>query len=284
MATIDDVTSALVSVVAAVAYPIGNPPSVLGYPVKIYAGWPAPQDLDADVVETAGSPKAAHLTVYPLPTERNVTRFQAKYEEDPLPAATYTATISGQTITIGGAAPATFFGQNIGLVIGSKGYGVATTAGQAPAQIAASLQALVVVDFPGASVSGSAITLPASARIVAARVGVSGTVRKAARTQEKQVQVIIWTSNPTSRAALSQVVDNALADTHWISMPDGSMARLKYVGSREDDFGQKARIYRRTQTFTVEYTTYAVQTASQISVEVLNLLDANNAVIVSTAA
>lgn len=282
MATIDDVEAALVATLEAAFYPTGSPPSVLGYPVKIYAGWPGPQDLDTNLVETSGIPKAAHVTVYPLPTERNVTRFQARYEEDPLPAATYTASYVGQVVTIGGAAPSTFFGQNVAVIAGGKGYAVATTAGQTAAQVAQAIQALAVVDFPGTSVAGAVITFPANARVTAARVGVSGTARKAARTVEKQVQVTQWTSNPTSRKALSQVVDSALADTHWLTMPDGSAAKLKYTGSREDDFDQKQRIYRRQHNFAVEYTTFVVQTATQISVEVLNLHDPSNAVIASS--
>lgn len=279
MATIDDVEAALVSAVTTILYPTGSPPSALGYPVKVYAGWPGAQDLDAGMVETGGAPKAAHVSVYPLDAERNVTRFQSTYEDDPLPAATYSVAVAGQAVTIGGAAPATFFTQNVSLIINGAAYSYGPSAGQTPAQIASALQTLIAIDLPGTTVSGAVITVQSGARITAARVGVSGTARKPLRTIEKQVQVHLWTSSPTSRKAISALVDPGLCDIQWLTLADGSRAKLVYHGQRDDDFPQKQRIYRRSFTFTVEFTTYAVQTATQITVQTETLRDADGALI-----
>lgn len=284
MATIDDVEAALVAAIASVFYPTGTPPSVVGYPVKIYAGWPLPADLDKDMVEVSGHPTAAHISVYPLKSERNVTRFSATYTDDPLPAATYTATVAGQVVTVAGAAPATFFTQNVALIINGAAYAYGPSAGQTPAQIAQALQSLIVVDLPGTTVSGAAITLPPSARITAARVGVSGTARKPVRTVEKQVQINIWTSSPSSRKDLGALVEPVLSDTSWITLADGSRSKLTYHSQQDDDFTQKQRIYRRQLTFMVEFTTYVVQDAVQIVVQTDNLRDATGALIKSVNA
>lgn len=268
MASISDVEAALVALIDAQLYPNGDAgASAVGYPVKIYAGWPDPATLDGDLVETSrgsGKPLAAHVSIYPLPHERNVTRYPQTAQDGALPAATYTLTASGQVITVGGAAPATYFAQNLAVFVNGKPYVTGVTPGQAPAQIAAALGALIVADVPGTTVTGALITLPAGARIGALRVGVSATSTRNVRQQEKQFQISVWTSNPASRSAIADLIDPVLADTPWLSFPDGSAGRLIYRLTREDDFVQQQRTYRRSLIYTVEYATLRTTTAAQI--------------------
>lgn len=267
MATISDVEAALQALIYGALYPNAAPPSVLGYPVKIYAGWPDPATVDADMVESppqSGKPTAAHVAIYPLPTEKNTTRYPATANDGALSAATYTLTASGQVITVGGAAPATYFAQNLAVFVDGKPYVTGATAGQTPAQLAAALQALIVADVAGTTVSGAAITVPAGARIGALRVGVTATSWREVRRQEKHFQIATLSSNPASRAAVADTFDPVLADTPRLALPDGTTGRLICRLTREDDYVQKQRVYRRIHIVSVEYATLRTTTAAQI--------------------
>lgn len=273
MASVSTVEDALAALVTATLYPTGSPPSVVGYPVKVYAGWPDPATLDADMVETAGKPAAAHVSIYPLPVERNVTRYPGDRRDNTLPAATYTLMTNGQAITVGGSAPSPYSPQNLGVLVNDVAYVAQASAGQTPAQIAAALQALIVAGVAGTTVAGSTITLPAGARIQELRIGVTGSTSREVRRQERQFQIAVWSSNPASRALIADTLDAVLADTPWLSLANGEAGRTIYHGSREDDFTQKQRIWRRSLTFTVEYPTTIVEPATQIVVAEAILTD-----------
>lgn len=265
MASISDVENALTTIIAAILYPTGSPPCILGYPVKIYAGWPSPQDLDRDMTETAaGKPAAAHVSVFPLAPERNTTRYPPDREENAAPATTYTLVAAGQVVTVGGTAPVTYTPQNLAVFVNGKPYVVQATAAETAAQLATALRALIVVDVPGTTVVGAAITLPAGARIGALRVGGTGSTTRPVGEQEKQFQVCAWNSTPDGRGALSDAYQPTLQDVTRVTMPDGSIARVRYHGSRDDDFSQKVRIYRRFVVLTVEYATTITEAAPQM--------------------
>lgn len=265
MATISHVQQALQDLIYAVLYPTAAPPSVLGYPVKIYPGWPDPQTLDADMVETApGVPTAAHVTIYPLPAERNTTRYPNERTEHPAPAVTYSLSVAGQVVTVGGAAPSPYVAQNLAVFVNGKPYVVTALSGQTLAQIATALRALIVVDVPGTTVVGAQITVPAGARIDRVRVGSTGSTTREVGRQEKQFQIIAWSSHPDSRSALADAYDAVLKDTQRVTLADGTVAHLTYHGGREDDVLQKQRIYRRFAMFAVEFATTITEAAPQM--------------------
>jgi hypothetical protein len=278
MATLADVEDALTTLISAQLYPNAPSPSALGYPVKVYAGWPSPQQLDADMVEAVpGIPTAAHVSVYPLPGERNLTRFPAERRERPRIEPTYTIQVNGQLVTIGGQAPATYFVHNFGFVIDGYAYVYQPTAGLSADQVAAGLHALVAEDFPDAAVAGPVITLPSVARPGQMRLGTVGDVVREVRRQEKQFQVSVWAPNPAARDVLANTFDPIMADTPFLAMPDGTHARLTYKGSRDDDFGQKVRVYRRSFIWCVEYGTTITERATQIIAPLVSLLDSAGA-------
>lgn len=71
MSDLSDVSNALVTLIASTLYPNGTgQPSVVVMPCVVYAGWPIPQQLDADLL--AGK---INVSVFPTPTERNTTRY-----------------------------------------------------------------------------------------------------------------------------------------------------------------------------------------------------------------
>lgn len=272
MASLSDVEQAMQALIYAQLYPNGAPPSAVAHPVKIYAGWPDPQTLDTDLVETAGLPVASHVSIYPLPAERNTTRYPADWVENSIPVATYGVAVVGQTITITGAAPNPYAAQNLAAWVNGTAYVVQATAGQTPADVAAALCYAMQADV-AATVSGAAITLPLGAAIGDVVVGVTGSASKEVRRQEKQFQIAVWTSNPTLRAQIADLFDPVLADTPRLTLADGTVARLLYHMTREDDFAQKQRIYRRSLIYAVEYATIRTQAAPQMVAGEVVVLD-----------
>jgi hypothetical protein len=264
MGSMSMVEDALTDLIAAQLYPNGSPPSVLGYKVKIYAGWPDPQQLDTDMVETSGAPTAAHVSVYPQGMARNVTRFPNEAVESAIPAATYTLAQAGQDVTVGGAAPSPYVAHNLAIFLAGKPYVVTATAGQTPAQVATALAAVIAVDWPTVSRTGAVLHIPGAALIGALRVGTTGSTVREVRRQEQDVQIAAWSSNPASRAAVSDAYDAMLSNTPRLTLADGSIAKLTFKTQREDDFTQRQRIYRRLLVFTVEFGVTLEVSAPQI--------------------
>jgi hypothetical protein len=274
MADVSDVSNALVALINTAVYPTGSPPSVLGLHVKIYAGWPDPDTLNADLKSDAITPPAAlHVSVYPRDEERNTTRFPTDWAQASLSPTTYTLSQLGQTVTVGGAAPSPYVPQNLFVFVNGRPYGVQATAGQTAAQIAGVLQALIVADVAGTTVAGAVITLPAGVRIGALRVGSTGVAIKLVRQQEKLFQISCWADTPANRAALAQAFDPLLADTSRLTMADGTGGLLTYKSCAENDTDQKLGIYRRDLLYTVEYSTIRTEVETQIGVLTENVTD-----------
>jgi hypothetical protein len=126
MAELADVQAALVSLIYTSLYPNAAPPSVLNQAVKIYAGWPDPGTLTSDLAPTGshvppnGPPTALHVSIFPLPGEKNTTRYPASWTDGPLSSATYTITRAGATITVGGTGAA--YVQNLAVFVNGKPY------------------------------------------------------------------------------------------------------------------------------------------------------------------
>lgn len=274
MSDLTDVANALCGLIVGIVYPngVGAAPAV-NAPVKVYPGWPDPNTLAADLstVGNPGQPNALHISVFSTSSERNTTRYQTTERLTNLNAATYTLTQAGQAVTVGGAAPSNFFVQNLAIFVGGTPYAVGTSAGQTPAQIAAALQAKIVVDVPGTTVSGAVITLPAGARIGALRVGSSGTVAKEVRRTEKVFQISLWADSPANRSALAGLIDPVLSDTPFFAMPDGFAARLRYRSTIDNDNDQKQGMYRRDLFYSVEYATTRSSPAYELIVAETNV-------------
>jgi hypothetical protein len=256
LADLSDVTAALVAAAAAALYPNGTPPSVTGSPIAIYAGWPDPKTLDADL--PAGK---VHVSVSPAPGhERNTTRYQDDWAEGDIQPATFTLAIEGDGIRVGGAAPATFYPQNLSAVVGGVAYAVQSQSNSTPSSLAAALRALI----SGASVSGSLVTPPAGAKLGALAVGGQGTAQRTIRQQERLFWIIIWAPTPEARRAVGEPIDLALADTAFLTLADGSAARLVYQGTAENDFDQKQGVYRRDLHYRVDYATTRTDIFAQV--------------------
>lgn len=265
MADVVDVMSALVAAMAQVIYPNGTgQPSVTGLATIVYPGWPQSSQLDKDLAAFNTGGGRVHVTVYPTGTEKNVTKYSNDWMPLSQPALTVTLTVAGQTVTVGGTVSTP---QNVALLVNGLAYTYAVQANDTLTSIATAL----AVQVPGASNTGPVITLPATARIQAARVGGAGTLSREVRRQQRAVQLTIWADTPAHREATAQAIDVALAATEFVTLADQSAARIIYQSSRLDDGTQKANLYRRDLIYMVEYATTQTSSATSITVAQENL-------------
>lgn len=261
MADLSDVTAALVTLVAGVVYPNGiGQPSVAATDTVVYEGWPNPQQLDADI----GVGKC-HVSVYPRVDERNTTRYSPTWQQASVNTPTLTLTIAGQAITLAGAIPPAGNPTNLSVFANGLPYVYAVLSTDTLATAAAALAALIAAGVGGTSAAGAVITLPTSARIGWARVGVTGTAVRTVRSQERVIQIAIWADTPAHRNALAKAIDAALAVTTFLALPDGTGGRLTYKSTLPSDALQKTRLYRRDLLYTVDYATTQVETETQIT-------------------
>ena len=257
MADILDIQNGLIAICVAAVYPNGTgSTSITGSAVRLFPGWPVPQLLDADLL--AG---ASQISVFPTNTETNTTRYPKDWINQSVNAQTITAALTGQTVTIGGAQPTIFYAHIISINVNGQPYVYTTLQTDTLNTIAAALAALI----PGAGVAGVVITMASNARVLYARVGITGTSVREIRRQTRVMQLTVWTSTPALRDTLGRAIDTALAATEFLTMPDGYGARLVYKGSHIIDDLMKAKLYRRDFLYMVEYATTQIEVDTSIT-------------------
>jgi hypothetical protein len=272
MADVTDVVDTLVGLISGLLYPNGtaNPPSVRTN-VRVFAGWPIPDQLDTDLANTAAGtpavpdPQICQVSVYPLPAERNTTRYLQQWQQASINTPTLTLTAAGQTVTVGGTIPPASNPHNAVIFANGVPYAYAVQPADTLASIATALATLINVVVTGTLSAGPIVTLAAGARLGAVRIGVTGTSVNEIARQEKQFSIIVWADSPQHRTAIAKVIDPALKAMTFIALPDLSAGRIRYFGNRESDNAEKQGIYRRDLIFTVEYATLQTQINTQIT-------------------
>jgi hypothetical protein len=134
--------------------------------------------------------------------------------------------------------------------------------------IAAALAALIVVDRPCTS-SGAVISIP-NARTIVARVGSVSNVAAEWSRQKKRFQIRAWCASPTLRAQIVDAILPGLAPMHFITMPDGYSARIRYQDDAPIDITQKSLLYCHDLFYEVEYATTVSATVPQAIVWTVN--------------
>ena len=248
-----DAESALTLLAATALYP--NGPDNLGVvtaTVRVYRGWPNAAALDADLA--AGR---VNVTVFPVPGATKVT---TRYPANPIanPAApSLTVSVTDYTATFSGTAAA---GQLAGLLVDGKPYVYRTAAGDTPALVAAILAAAVNIDRPARS-SGTSVFTPGTIPI--ARTVADATATSELRRQVQTFRVTAWCPTPNLRDAICAALDPVFAATPFLTLADGSAARLTFISTTTLDQKQDASLYRRDLLYAVEFPTTLV--ASQPS-------------------
>jgi hypothetical protein len=262
MASQSDAEIALVQLAAAALYPDGiASASTIGATIRIYRGWPNASALDTDLASGL-----VNVTVFPVPgATRNTTRYAPDWVSDPV-TPTLTVSVLGVSATFAGTAD---LGQLAGLLIDGVSYVHRTVVGDTPALVAATLAAAINPNSI-ALASGASVTIPGAAKLIA-RTAADATSSQELRRQRQEFRVTAWCPNPALRDAACEAIDVAYAATPFLSLADGSAARLRYVSTTTFDTRQDAALYRRDLLYSVEYPTTQVVTEPSMLFGVLGL-------------
>jgi hypothetical protein len=253
MADISDVLGTLAGIVATSIYPNGTgAASAAGVPAQVYPGWPVPAQLDADLA--AGK---AHVSLWPAGAEQNTTRYLLDWQPVAAVVNSLIVSVSGGVATFAGTV---IIPLSVTVLANGGSFTYTVQATDTLATIASAVAALVA----GSTAAGAAVTFPSTARGVAVRIVGQGTGIQEVRRQRRNVQVTIWAPSPSARDALARVIDPALAQLHFITLPDSTAARLIYQSSPWMDDAQLARMYRRDLIYSVEYATTVTEVETQI--------------------
>ena len=242
MADQSNVESALIGLLAGVVYPAGtSQPSVVNAEVQLFRGWPESQALNSSL--EAGK---SYVTVFGQGRGvRNTTRYPQAWRSFPPDAATITATVVGYTVTLGGTVQS---GQNVAVEVDRVGYVYAVQSTDTLDTIASALASQIV----DASSNGPVLTLPDPPTATVAAL--SGAVREMRR-QEQMFVVTCWCPDPGTRDELASAVDAIMAATDWLTLTDGTLARVQFRDTASMDTAENANLYRRDLSYLVEYAT-----------------------------
>jgi len=271
MADINDVLDAFATLIQATVYPNGTAqPSITGNGVKIHAGWPISEDLDADL--GASSP-IAHISIIDRPEERDTSAQGLGWAELTPAAPRIIATASragaGSQIVIGGSIQA---GDVVGVTVGvmaprSVGYGVSS--GDSLNGVAAALASLLN-PIVAASSTGSVVTLPTEPNVIA-RIGGTGSAIRQVSRQNKLFQITVWAPDNGTRKTLAAALEAAFSANYRRVLVDWTMATIRRHQSFNVDEQQKRLIYERHLMFFAEYSTTQVISATTVVAPVINV-------------
>jgi hypothetical protein len=252
MADQSDVRTALITTLGAAIVPNGNGVAISGQTIKIEPGWPTSALLAQ--LNNLGDPVSTAITVYPDPAmSRNTTRYNDAGQFLDVGGLTSTmgVTIADPVVTFTGT-PAV--GQAVGIALRSatsgtvSTYGYRVLLGATLASVAAAVAALV----PGATASAAAVTFPGHLPISAA-VMMDGQACMQPVRMEDMFHICVWTATPQDRDSLTAATFQALAPLTFLTLPDGSVGRIKFHGRSSTDKSERSLVYWADLKFTVEY-------------------------------
>jgi hypothetical protein len=262
MADLSDVEDSLVATIASILYPNGvSVPSALpaAQPAKVFTGWPTSVGLDRDL-------KSGFLVVnvWPIANSSHDTTLVGKHwNVVARPAATLTVSQTASTATLGGTGG---LGQLAGIRLNEAAYIYPWASSDTMESAAAALAALV----PGASSSGSVITVPEYPDFLA-RTGAQATIQRETRRTVQDFQVIVWTATSAARDMGCSLIDGALSDMDFIMLSDGTPGRLEYRGTATDDVVSKEAMWKRTLHYSIEYGTTITQQTGTVLFTTTNI-------------
>ncbi|KAF1004201.1 MAG: hypothetical protein GAK36_00095 [Pseudomonas sp.] len=259
MASLTDVLKQVAAQVAAIAYPNGiGQPSVAGIPLRVYPGWPVPNQLEDDLKNNW-----AHISVYPHGKDRKTTRYLGRaWVPLTSPLHTMVLTVVGAVVTLSGMISP----QNILINLNGFSYVYAVQPSDTLTSAATALASMI----PGATSAGPVVTLT-NAHAVFARVGGFGSAYKETKRQEQSVQITIWANSPGARDAVASPIDSVLSDSNNISFVDGSVGVITSNGSLMTDQLQKADLYRIDLFYLIDYATTQTMQAAEAIAPVLEI-------------
>jgi hypothetical protein len=256
MADQSDVENAFVAAIASALYPNGTKAaSAVGNPAatcRVYRGWPLSAALNADLA--AG---VVNVSVFPAGSPRNTTRYPARWTVTSKTIPTLTVVVRQNIVTFTGTPAA---GQMAGIAVDGQTFVYIVQTGDTTALIAAALAAQITLAGFFVQNSGAILAVPGAASLTA-RVEQAQSAFMESRRQSQAFRVTCWCPDPELRDRTAAVIDSALANTAFLTLADGSSARITLDGGATIDQMENAGLYRRDLLYAADYATIA--TAAQ---------------------
>jgi hypothetical protein len=256
MADQADVETALVTAIAVAIYPNGaTAASVLGESAatcRIYRGWPATAALNADLGDGI-----VNVSVFPSGPPRNTTRYPAQWTVTTTVAPTLSVIVRHNIVTFAGTPAA---GQMAGILVDGATFVYLVQPGDTAALIAASLAAQITAAGYFVQNSNAILAVPGAASLLA-RIEQAQSAFRETRRQIQPFRVSCWCPNPYLRDLTARTIDAAMANTSFLSLADGTSARITLEGGATIDQMENAHLYRRDLVYSADYAT--ILTAAQ---------------------
>ncbi|HQT62547.1 hypothetical protein [Acidiphilium sp.] len=244
MADASQIEQAIVEALSAAIFPTGTyAPASTVFPLMLVRGWPTEASL-ADAKKAGGGLIAVHQKTG---FARSATRYARDWHTLTQAAATITATLTANVVTLGGTVTA---GDIVAVLSGGAAYTHVAAAGDTLATIAAALAAQIA----GASASGAVLTLPATGPLPAVGVFSSGVAAMEVARQQAGFSVHCFAPSPANRDTLFGVIFPTAATIDPVTLPDGTVARqLTQQESGPDDMPMRIGMWKREIMLVFDY-------------------------------
>jgi len=264
MADIADVLNTLVTTITGILYPAAypitaQPPvSAAGPIVRVQRGFPFPNDLDADM--QAGGVVRVAVNESQGSFGKNTTRFPQAWQTQSIVSSTLLLNVSNNMVVVQGT-PAV--GQVAIVGVTKKAYAYAVLSTDTVVSIAAALLSQIVLDWPGSTVVSNVLTVAGVTRLLAT-VSTPGVSVQPTRQQEVMIQLRVFGPNYALRDQVAGYVDAGLSSIVRFTLPDTTIATLKWDGTSYEEKSQKAWVFIRVLRYRVEYSTIQTRTDQTI--------------------
>ena len=148
-------------------------------------------------------------------------------------------------------------GDLVGIGVHHTGYSYLVKPGDTLASVAAYYGTLFNV-----TPNGPSVTVPTNYSVTAQSVAMASSSQDVRRT-ERGFTIAIWAYDYPSRDAAGSAIDAALANTPFLAMPDGSVARLRFGNAFSSDHPENAQLFTRDLIYMTEYSTLAINQAAR---------------------
>ncbi|WP_419757358.1 hypothetical protein [Acidisoma sp.] len=252
MADQSDVENALVAAVTFTLYPSGSSAASLitcdgvAATIRVYRGWPVAAALHADLASGT-----ANVSIFPSGDPHATTRYPANWNVTTASKPTLTVSVAGGAVTFGGSTAA---GQMAGLSVAGATYVYLIQSGDTIALVAAALAAQLIAAGLLVQISGATVTIPSGAELFA-RVEQAQSAYQETRRQRQSFRVSCWCPAPLMRDQIASTIDAAVAAMPFLTLADGTSARITLAGGATIDQSENATLYRRDLIYAADYAT-----------------------------
>lgn len=251
MADQADVETALVSIIANALYPNGTAaPSAVGTICRVYRGAPTSPNLDVDLAL-----ENTHVSVLADTNVKNTTRYPRVWQSVLPVSASLAVQVGGRSASFSGICTV---GQLAGICVNGAIFPYAVQANDSPATVASNLAALLRTAGWLVEYAESTVSVPGAGMFTARVVNGASALQEVKR-QRQDFTITLWCPNPSNRDIVGSLIDQLLGTLQFISLADGSSARLIYVGSEVQDTNADADLYKRIIRYSAEYPTTLAQ-------------------------